>query len=261
MTTYPKVIMDLEDFNESINWLLYGDSGVGKTVLSGSLPNVLFLAAELGTTSAKRYGSKGKVWKIRKWDDFEDAYDWIEANPKAFDWIVIDSLTALQQRCIRWILDRAVADNPKRDLDIPAIQDHYKWQQMMRRYVTMFNELPVNVLWTAQAMRKEDADGEDIVLPLIQGKDYEIAAWVCAQMDLFTYYEVRKVEKRNIRRLYGAASPPFWAKDRFGATTPYVDNPVMSDLLEAIAASGSKRRTTRTARPASKSAAPRRRAS
>lgn len=277
MSTLPPSIVDLEDFNESINWLLYADSKVGKTVLAGQLPNVLILRIEPGTTSAARFkprkNTRRKIWKINGWEDFEKAYEWIEANPKEFDWIVIDSITALQQKCIRWILDGAVENNPSRDLDIPAIQDHYKWQQIMRRYVTMFQELPVNVMWTAQAMAKETPEGDEIVLPLIQGKDYEIAAWVCAQMDVLTYLTIKKVKvgdkSKTVRRLYGQTIPPFWAGDRYDVIVPYIDDPDMLDVLERIENSGerSKQRApvSKTARRSAgrttKKAAARRRAS
>ena len=145
-------IVELDEFTESMNFLVYADPGTGKTVLGGTAPRALILRAENGALSAKRQGSKAKVWPIKSWSDFEAAYDWLEDNPDAFEWVVIDSITKLQELCIRGILDKAVADNPSRDLDIPAIQDHYKWQLLMKRYVVMFNDLPINTLWLALAM-------------------------------------------------------------------------------------------------------------
>lgn len=239
-------IVELEEFTESINILVYGDSGVGKTVLAGTAPRALILRAEDGALSAKRFGSTAKVWPIKTWADFEAAYNWIENNPGEFDWIVIDSITKVQELCIKGILQKAVADNPRRDIDIPAIQDHYKWQLMIKRYVVMFNDLPVNILWTALAMHKEDQEGEDLVLPLITGKGYDISASICAEMNVVAYMEVKEVKQRNKagdanvvlrRQIVTRTTPPYFAKDRYnvlGDDRGVMVEPTMPAIIKLI---------------------------
>jgi hypothetical protein len=260
-------IVELEEFTESINMLVYGDSGVGKTVLAGTAPRCLILRAENGAISAKRQGSTAKVWKVESWADFEAAFDWVESNPDAFDWIVIDSLTKVQQFALRAILDKAVADNPSRDVDIPAIQDHQKWQLMLKRYVVMFNDLPVNVLWTAQAMHKEDPEGEDLVLPLILGKNYDISSSICAEMNVVAYLAVRTVKvkakdgtttERERRELLVRSKPPYFAKDRYdciGENGILID-PTMPAIIAAIDGSAGSSKPAATTRKAT--ATPRR---
>jgi len=266
-----KAIVDLEAFTESINMLVYGDSGVGKTVFAGSAPKALILRAENGAISAYRLGSKAKVWKINTWEDFEAAYDWIEANPDVFEWVVVDSITKLQELCIRSILDKAVKDNPKRDLDIPAIQDHYKWQLLMKRFVVMFNDLPVNVLWTALAMHKEDQEGEDLVLPLITGKGYDISAAVCAEMNVVGYFRVVNVKTKKgtqvvveqQRQLMVKTTPPYFAKDRYGTigdAKGIVRDPTMPKVITMInapvaVAAGASKTAAKKAVPARRAVA------
>jgi len=242
-------IVELDEFTESINILVYGDTGGGKTVLGGTAPKGLILRAENGALSAKRQGSTAKVWPIKSWSDFEAAYDWLEDNPDTFDWVVIDSVTKLQELCIRAILDKAVADNPSRDLDIPAIQDHYKWQLLMKRYVVMFNDLPINTLWLALAMHKEDQEGEDLVLPLITGKGYDISASICAEMNVVAYLAVRTVKtkdregavtERDRRELLVRSHPPYFAKDRYaciGDDKGVMIDPTMPKIIAAIESS------------------------
>jgi len=264
----PRAIIDLEDFNESVNIMIYGNSGVGKTVLAGTTPNALIIAAERGTISAKRVAQSGaKVWPCPNWAEFEAAYDWVEQNPGVFDWVWIDSATKIQSHCIRHILDEAVANNSSRDVDIPAIQDHYKWQLMMKRFVVMWNDLPVNVGWTAQAMHKSDEEGDDIVLPLILGKDYDISATICGEMDVLGYLSVDKVKRRvngevktsDVRRLLVHSRAPYFAKDRYHAIADpkgngYMVDPTMPKIIERIGApaprsgvGSSPRRSTGTA--------------
>jgi len=259
----PPEIIDLEDYTETMNWLLFGHMGSGKTVVAGKLPGrVLILANEKGTIAAKRQGSKAKVWKIRTWEDLVAAYEWL-ANLEVipFDWVVIDSITDMQYKCIRWIMRNVVNANPTRDEDIPAQGDHFKWQLSMKRMVADFNELPVNMFWTAQEMVREDPEGDDIILPLIEGKDYQISSWVCAQMDVVAHLANKtvkkrvdgKVEKVFVRRMTLNESPPIFAKDRYDVLGRVVDNPDIGELIQKILDSETGRPPAR--KPASRSAA------
>ena len=219
-------IISLEDFTESINMLLYGDSGVGKTVLAGSCPNALFLSFEPGTISAKRQGSTAKLWPIKSWSDLVDARDWLLDNPGAHDWVILDSITQMQKLCMRTILDAAVADNRSRDPDIPALQDWQKYYNMFDRFIAAFNDLPVNILYIATTMRHEDEEGEDLVLPDIQGKGYHIAQSICASVAIVAYLKASasgKGEEAEIsRKLLFQSFPPFFAKDRYGVFPRWV---------------------------------------
>jgi hypothetical protein len=253
----PPEIIDLMDYTESINWMLYGHSGSGKTVIAGKLPGrVLILANEHGTIAAKRQGSKAKVWLIRRWEDLVEAYEWLANNDHPFDWVVIDTATEMQYKCIRWIMRMVVAANPQRDEHIPAQGDHFKWQLAMKQMIADFNELPVNIMWTAQEMVREDPDGEDIILPLIEGKDYQISAWACAQMDVVSHLSLKKIKKRVngkveatfVRRLTCNESPPIFAKDRYNVLGRVVDNPDIAELVQRI-------KDTETGRPPARTAA------
>lgn len=246
----PPDIEDLEDFTESINILCHADTGSGKTVLWSRLPNVLILAVEEGAVSAKRWEqdhprpkSAGiiKVVKVRSWEKLVEMYEWLRDNPDhPFDWIIIDSITAAQTRCLRAIMEAVVKANKTRDPDIPAIQDHFKWQLLMKRMVTDFNELPVNVVWLARSMNKEDPDGEDIVVPLIEGKDYQISAWVCGEVHLLCYLKKVKKGGKMVRKLYTNEHPTYWCKDRYNVLDHVITNPDANKIVETIIASGHK---------------------
>jgi phage nucleotide-binding protein len=257
----PAAIRDLADFEESLNILIYGDSGVGKTVLAGTAPDALFLSTEKGTVSAKRQGSKAKVWRIKEWSDLEEAFVYLRDEEHGFKWVILDSVTKMQQQLIRDTLDKRVEKRGDSDPDIPEIADHQKFQNKFKRFITAFIELPVNVVFTATAMRKEDEEGEDLVLPNIDGKGYAIANYACAEMDIVAYYAVRvdKTTKRTVRRLLCQSTPPYFAKDRYDALGKVVDDPTMPKIIEMIEGSGAEEKTgaAKTAKPkaASKPAA------
>ena len=266
----PRAIVDLDEFTEPINLMIYGDTGSGKTEMIGHLPGkVLIIASENGIGVIKRaWKRRGidvarekkrfKVWPIRSWADLEECYLWCRDNPGVFDWYAIDSATSLDQRAMRAAMEVAVKRNPeKRDIDLPDRGEHQKMQNAMKRMITDFNELPTNTLWLAQAMRREDQDGNEIVVPFIRGKDYEVSAFACAQMQAFGYYmkKSNKAKKGQTDRLIiweSFADPKseinYWAKDRY-QVFPRVSvmaegeeqKMLLSDLLDLIDANSIER--------------------
>lgn len=267
VTKLPKAVVDLDEYAESNNIMVYSDTGTGKSVLVGQLywhlkatgGTCLVISSEAGIFVAKRFlKAMGvsdrdikryfKVWPCRKWQDYEDAYIWVRDHPGTFTWIAKDSATSLQQRAMRQAMEVAVKRNPsKRDIDLPDKGEHQKMQNAMKRMITDWNELPENILWLANAMRREDEEGEDIVLPFIMGKNYDVSVWASAQVHACCFYQkiARKKGKETVveRRLWFDSPPPFWTKDRYGVWGPYRTMAIgfeqktnMSELLDELAA-------------------------
>jgi len=236
----PRIQMeDLADFNESINFLVYGDSGVGKTPFAAMAPNSVMLSTEKGAISAKRFGSKSKLIKAPTWEHVEAALDFVDdlqKTAKRRDWMILDSVTKMQELLLRWILQKEVEENETRDLDIPAIQNHQKWQNMFKRFIDRIIDMDIGVIFVATSMHKEDAEGEDLVMPNIIGKDYAIAQYVCAQMDGVYCLKAVTDKKTNdpVWKLLTKTRPPYFAKDRYNAHTAVVIAPTMPEIIEAI---------------------------
>ena len=232
---------DLADFNESINILVCGDSGVGKTPFAAMAPKAVILSTEKGSISAKRFGSQAKLMRCPTWEHVLAGLQYIDEHPDEFDWMVVDSLTKMQVLQIRWILERVHEENETRDLDIPAIADHQKWQNMFKRFVDRIIDMDVNVIFITTLMHKEDAEGDDLVMPDIQGKDYAIAQYVCQQMD-GVYVLKAKTDKETGEpywRLLTKFREPYFAKDRYDAFGgSVVERPTMPEIIKAIQASG-----------------------
>lgn len=229
---FPDDIFDIEHLEERQNVLIYGPPGVGKSVLGGGAG--LIIAVEpSGPVSAKRMGSQAKVWPAPTWDRFEAAVDWLERTyeegHKPFQWVTIDTANAMQQAMLRWILEEERLKKPERDIDKPELQDHFKWQQMFRRYILRLNDIPVNVLYLANENKFEDQLGEKTIIPAFDGKQNGISSWVCAQMDSVGYMEMApaKVKRGDKlvdverRRILFAPKANTYAKDRSGNVTPH----------------------------------------
>jgi hypothetical protein len=234
-------VEDLADFNESINFLVHGDSGVGKTPFVGGAPNAIFLSTEKGSISAKRFGSTAKLIRATSWPKVEAAIDLLEANEDpavaACTWVIVDSATKMQQLLLRHLLELNVEEEKnKADIDIPQVQDHQKWQNMFKRFIDRLIDMDKNVVFVTTSMHKEDSEGEPLVLPDIQGKDYAISQYLCAQMD--AVYCLKTVTNKKTDEpewwLITRFRPPFFAKDRYDALPPIVRAPNMAEVIEAI---------------------------
>lgn len=216
----------LEDFNESVNILVYANSGVGKTTLIGSAPNPTWLTTEKGIVSAKRAGHTGRVWRTPTWEHVEVGVERAEKELGPEDWLLVDSASKMQVLLSRWWLARQHEENDARDLDIPQIQDHQKFQNMYMRFIDRLIDAPCNVIFTATAMSNEDPEGETLVLPAITGKGYAISNYVCAQMDMVLYYGVARQQDKQadtIRRILAETYPPWFAKDRYSVLDRFTD--------------------------------------
>jgi hypothetical protein len=246
----PTAIVDLEEFGESYNILVYGDSGVGKTVLGGTAPNALLASAEPGAKAAKRQGSRAKLRRITSWADAMDLLSCLSSEDPAyagFEWIIIDTADAIQKKGLKSILADAVAANPKRDPHIPALQDRMKWHLMFEDWVAQMIDLPVNTLWLAHTMRSEDEDGEDIVSPGLEGKKGMVSNYVCSVMDAVGYMSVTTNKADEpVRRILWERFPPYFAKDQYDRLGRWTDNATLPEIISLI--ESPKRRRTAAAK-------------
>jgi hypothetical protein len=225
----PKIevrVEELSDFNASVNILIHGNSGAGKTVLAGFAPRSVYLSTESGVVAARRAGSTAKLIRAPDWEHVEAGLDWADNHLGPDNWVIVDSGSKMQTLLIRWWLRLQNEENDARDLDVPQIQDHQKWQNMYMRFVDRIVDARWNSIFITTSMHKEDPEGESLVLPAITGKDYTISNYVCAAMDQVLYLGVAKQRDREaptVRRLLSESYPPWFAKDRYQVLPRWLD--------------------------------------
>lgn len=237
----PTAIVALQDTDPTgkRNWLIYSPSGIGKTVLAGTAPRSLFLTVEAaGTESAKAYGSDAEEWVIDSWAELQEAFLWLQdGGCSQYDWVIIDSLTEMEELCWNDQLETIGKEYEAR------IQDYGIVDRKVKKLVDKFNRLPINVLYTAQmaTMETEDEDGDDIdkVLPAL-GREkggYPLANLICGKVTLIGLLVVREAEEEDeedYRRLYVQGGPRWTAKDRHFTFPKYIDRPNIHQMTIGV---------------------------
>jgi hypothetical protein len=239
-------IEDLASFTKSKNIIIYGPSGVGKTVLAGGAPRATFLSTETGVVAAQRAGHEAGLIYAPSWEHVVAGLKLADEKLGEDDWLVVDSVTKMQQLLIRWILKVNNQKNASRDLDIPAVKDHQKWQNAFARFIQKIIDAPYNSIMVATSMMKDDEEGDEIVLPNIVGKNYTMAQNFCAEADMLLFYNVSKTastEDNTVRRILAQPYPPWMAKDRYHCLGKFYDVEeddfgAMADIIELVEASG-----------------------
>lgn len=257
----PTAIVNLQDTDYTLRmrWLVYGGSGVGKSVLAGTAPRSLLLSTEPeGAASAKALGSTADELRVENWREFLDVTDWLEhEGHKDYSWVSLDGITELEEHAWNAImaggkLPRSVAGGFRQRSrnDYPLVWD------ALRRQVDRYNRMPINVLYTAQTMRidaeTEDGDDTTLLLPLVGStKRGDLATRICGTMTLVGLYRKhRDVETGKVaRRLHTQDSERWVAKDRHDTFGRWVNRPNIAEMeaavLERLSASGERKAPAR----------------
>lgn len=224
---------------ESINVLLHGDSGAGKTVFAGSGreegKNDLILAIEQGTLSAARRGSKANVLPIKTWEELDAAVTAICDDPERFDWVIVDSLTKMQDLIWSHILDEAVGRNPSRSPFKKELQEYGEAQQRLSSIIERLNSSDANIIYTALSELHVDEEANEFKMPSIHGQSGKLAAWVCAQMDVVAYISVaRNKDRKEFRKFQFNKTPEVFAKDRLNIFPKPVANLTLEKFTDKL---------------------------
>lgn len=245
----PPEIIGLEEYTEHINLMVYGDSGIGKTVFAGSA-NTLILATEQGTVSAARQGSEAKMADCTTLEKMDRMMDWLDdatLDPDfPFDWVAVDTATELQSIMLRDVVDRRVEEGTAKSLNPYKVelQEYGEMHEMFRTYVRRINRMPVNTCWTAQAMLTQDEEGNEFRMPMFQGKGNQMAMWMASKMHAYGYMhnatvavknkETNKVRNVQRRRIQWQSSETARAKDRFDALGQFTTGKSLADITTMI---------------------------
>jgi hypothetical protein len=262
----PTAITSVQERKKFKNWLIYGDTGVGKTTIASALPRSLFITFEAeGTESAAVAGSQAEEIVVRTREEYLEVQDYFEFGSGCddYDWVVPDSVSEMEECFWRSQLLAMKLKKPStRHLYKPALDDYpWVWNQT-KAAIDTFNALPINVLYTAQVMPLEmyDDDTEEEytqLMPMVgSAKNGILSRKVCGMVSLVGYYDIVRQQQDDdddadlaeIHRLYLTKRKDFLAKNRYGWPA-YADEPSLPKLVAAAdkaLAGGSSTKPRRT---------------
>ncbi|AAN02129.1 Sak4-like ssDNA annealing protein [Mycobacterium phage Barnyard] len=270
------------------NFLLYADSGAGKTVYAlkkgGKRILVMAMGAEDdGLMSAARLGTEADQIETNEWEDVMQANNdlwsdeglaWLQEN---YDILVIDSLTEMDSMIMRYILrmTREAKIAKDTDPDQPWIDDYGKRNIILEKFVRSMNDLPINVFYTALPRIAEDPDKKEFLVPAIGGNkptDFRFAMKIVSLMTSYGYMRVEEVtqpdptdaepeRKKKVKQrvIYWEDTSFSKGKDRTVSLTPKTVNfniQKMAACIEGKIDNTGKPKNRTAAEPAKKAAAP-----
>jgi phage nucleotide-binding protein len=236
-------ITKAESRSPYINMMVYGDYGIGKTVLAASaaavegMNPVLVLDYEGGTESLRRTYPNVDVLRITDWDQMQRVYDELHRTGcSGYKTIILDSLTEIQKFSMYAIMEKRVVDalakGDEADPDVPGMREWGKNVEQTRKFVRAFRDLPCHTIFTA--LSKDDKDpktGKRKTLPSLSGK---VAQEVPAFLDVVCYYYIKRVDDEEQRLLLCNATEGNTAKDRTGKLPMVMEAPTMAKIFQAI---------------------------
>lgn len=255
--TRPKSIKPLGEADEYIRMMIVADPGFGKTVFYGTATKGLFLTTDPeGTLSAKRMGSTCDEWRVKEAKELTEAYLWLKnEGHNEYEWVFIDNTTEAQSLMMKESMDNARKRNPSRDEYVPGLDDHQRSQLMIVDFVKKFNDLPMNVGYTAHTTIRDDAEGNPIVTAAIHGREGAVANQIMGYMNILGFGEVVERGDEEIRRIWFTHHNGFKGKDRYQVLGKSRDGLTIPRLERLVSQQPAATPATKKAAPARRPAA------
>jgi phage nucleotide-binding protein len=221
-----------------VNMLIYGESGVGKTLLAGSsdavpsMRRVLIIDVEGGTLTLRDKYPNVEAVRVKNWQEMQNVYDALYLGTHGFNTIVIDSLTEVQKLSMDSVMRRLVAEHEERDADVPGLREWNINLEQTRKFVRAFRDLPTNTIFTALAQSdKNTRTGAIKRKPSLSGK---VKDEVAGFLDIVVYLYIKEIDQENVRMLLCGQTEDTVAKDRSNALPMTIQNPTMDSVWQCL---------------------------
>lgn len=251
------VTLDIEalaDRDPFANVLVYGESGVGKTVFASTAPRpILWLESEGGTNSIAD-PSGIDIARVTALETYREAVRYLRANPDTYQTVVLDSFSETQAQILKEIMQAAVKEDHtgERDEFSPLFQEYQRLTGVTREIARAFRDIPMHTVITAlERSDKDEMTGRTKVRPKLTPA---VADELPGFMDAVGYMymatkakgevgeggavgEATEDEPVIVRNMLLKPTGKYTAKIRAKADTTPPDvlrNPTFSDLLDVM---------------------------
>lgn len=138
--------------------LVYAKNKTGKTAfgISDDPSRTLVIDPEEGTEWLTV--RQPDIWEIDSWEDVDEVYKYLRHSTQArqaYDWIVWDGCTKINDFALRWIMRKEEERDLGRRPGIIDRRDYNKSGRIVRDWVINCHNLPFNLVFTAQERTEE----------------------------------------------------------------------------------------------------------
>lgn len=223
-------------------FLVYSRNKKGKTTfgISAGIENTLVLDPEHGSDEMK--SKNPHVWHIDRWEDLDDATNFLRFSKHPYTWVCVDGLTKFSNMALKYVMKL----QEDRSLDrIPGLvqqRDYGKSGELMKDLLTRFHNMPLGVVFTAQERQdgayddSEDEDSEETSVAYIPDLPRGVRGVANSLVDVIGRLYVVKLDTGKVeRRLWIGESVKYDTGYRSDFVLPEtVRNPTVPKLVRLI---------------------------
>lgn len=237
-------IVPVSDASPYVKALLYGRNGSGKTRTAATGPKCLLIdIEEEGTKSIRSYPGV-EVFPAKTWEDIVWAYWYLRSGEHDYETVVLDTLTMMQNVCMRRVLKESSDRDPARDAKLATWKEYGKVGIMVGEYLLFYRNLPMHVIFTAQEreteMENEEGETSSLVVPDMSPKPRSVATGSVDFIGRVYKRQVRSVNKRTKKEtkawrtlMLTGPHERYLTKDQSGMLGRITANPSVPLLIEA----------------------------
>lgn len=243
------LIVDIDEGLEWLTVLVYGKNGTGKTRLGASGgKGTLLIDTDKGTLSAREMAGAKKI-SLRNFNDFELIY-WLlrsgkvipnkgieiklGGTPYLVDTLVIDTVTKLQNICLRAVVLKESEADASKDTITPTLRDYGIMTQRLSFWMTNIKALPLHKVWLCQ----EKTSSDDLEVTGYTGfpdVSKALRNFLCGEADVIGRMYLKQVTGGQAQfRVMFAPNETFITKDRTNKLGAAIANPTFPAIRNLV---------------------------
>lgn len=219
--------------------MVYSRNKKGKTTFctTAGVEKTLIIDPEHGTDEMRT--KDPNVWKIDRWEELDDIFNYLRYTEHPYEWVAIDGLTKINNMALKYVMKLQEEKSLDRIPGMVQQRDYGKSGELMKDLMTRFHALDMGVIFTVQERQdgggdfEEDEDAEQAESVFIPDLPRGVRSYANSIVDVIgRIYVVKGDNGKAERRLWIGESVKYDTGYRSDFTLPdYIRNPTIPKLM------------------------------